>query len=72
MKKKKCIICSEEFDGHGHNADPIAIGRCCAICNSQVVSPIRIKIFIEQFGSSYKERRWYDKFISDEIEDKER
>ena len=52
MKKKKCIICSEEFDGHGHNADPIATGRCCAICNSQVVSPIRIKIFIEQYESS--------------------
>ena len=54
MKKKKCIICSEEFDGHGHNADPIATGRCCAICNSQVVSPIRIYIFIELVGSSYK------------------
>ena len=39
----KCVICSQrissDLDGWdgGHNADPIAKGRCCGTCNAIVI-----------------------------------
>jgi hypothetical protein len=45
----KCCICSEEIakqgNGweHGHNADPVADGRCCDVCNTMSVIPARLK-----------------------------
>jgi hypothetical protein len=47
----KCSICKEEKleKGHGeiygHNAQPINDGRCCSVCNIEVVIPTRIKLF---------------------------
>lgn len=40
----KCCICSEDIEGkHGHNADPVADGRCCDVCNTMSVIPARLK-----------------------------
>ena len=50
---KPCIICKKEIDPHrnsegkifwtdGHNAEPIANGRCCSKCNNTIVIPQRI------------------------------
>ena len=42
-EKMKCVICSQRIssdpDGWngGHNADPIAEGRCCGDCNAIVI-----------------------------------
>lgn len=41
---KTCSICKNEFDGFGHNPEPILTyeQRCCDECNAQVVVPVRI------------------------------
>jgi hypothetical protein len=44
----KCSICTSEIDvqangyGGGHNAMPIANGRCCTKCNDTEVIPMRM------------------------------
>ena len=40
----KCCICNEEIVGkYGHNAEPVvANGRCCDVCNSLKVIPMRL------------------------------
>tara|TARA_R110002020_G_scaffold153778_1_gene333225 strand:+ start:3592 stop:3786 length:195 start_codon:yes stop_codon:yes gene_type:complete len=44
----KCAICEGEIktDAHGwsegHNAEPVAKGRCCEQCNTYVVIPARL------------------------------
>jgi len=35
---ERCKICGGPIDGHGHNADPLAEGRCCDRCNELVLS----------------------------------
>lgn len=45
---KKCSICHgpiklEGTWAHGHNAEPVAEGRCCLECNAVHVVPIRMK-----------------------------
>ena len=40
----KCKICNETFLGHGHNAEPIANGRCCDVCNDTKVIPLRLDL----------------------------
>tara|TARA_R100001594_G_scaffold45294_2_gene78101 strand:- start:1423 stop:1626 length:204 start_codon:yes stop_codon:yes gene_type:complete len=40
---KKCIICKEEIQGFGNNAEPIKKGICCGLCNDLYVIPARIK-----------------------------
>jgi len=36
--KSKCILCGEEYEGYGHNPDPLSkTGRCCDQCNIDVV-----------------------------------
>ena len=49
----KCVICNEKitadpcgWDG-GHNAMPVEDGQCCGSCNDTVVTPTRIKQYIE-------------------------
>lgn len=37
---KKCSICGEPFEGHGHNSLPLAKGRCCDVCNILVIELI--------------------------------
>jgi len=51
----KCTICTQEIDtqrhprtgeivwAKGHNAQPVAHGRCCSTCNATVVIPARMK-----------------------------
>lgn len=46
-QKRKCSICGKEFEGYGHNADPVNAGRCCAECNRLYVVPLRIKLWKE-------------------------
>lgn len=38
---KRCKICSKPYEGFGHNADPVAQGRCCGDCNATKVIPTR-------------------------------
>jgi len=44
-----CVICDYpigllgENDG-GHNADPVAAGRCCGMCNDTQVIPARLAL----------------------------
>ena len=55
-KPKFCSICTEPIakqrtaDGvvyweGGHNAEPVNGGRCCSICNNNVVIPARLSQF---------------------------
>ena len=44
-----CILCGEEMERwpggvgfYGHNAEPLANGRCCSDCNSSRVLPARL------------------------------
>lgn len=39
-----CAICHEKYIGFGHNAEPVALGRCCQICNDVKVIPFRLKL----------------------------
>ena len=42
---KKCAICGKEFEGQGHNAEPIKTGICCDDCNHKVIA-IRMLTFL--------------------------
>ena len=39
-----CIICGEPVWGHGHNAEPVASGRCCDTCQDVEVMPARLDL----------------------------
>lgn len=41
----KCDICGKEFEGEGHNAEPIKKGVCCDDCNNKVIA-IRMLEFL--------------------------
>ena len=54
---KKCSICKQPiqpdisgWDG-GHNAEPINSGRCCGMCNDNIVTPLRISDYLERRDS---------------------
>jgi len=34
---EKCVICGSEIHGYGHNASPVADGKCCDGCNTDVI-----------------------------------
>jgi len=36
--KYRCVLCKENFEGYGNNADPIAKGLCCNRCNIKVIT----------------------------------
>ena len=36
-RKSRCVICGKEYSGFGNNAEPLAKGFCCDICNTLVV-----------------------------------
>jgi len=55
---ENCVICNDEIGvdpmsgwGGGHNAEPVAEGRCCDECNTMQVIPARL----QQIFSSNKE-----------------
>lgn len=43
LEHHKCIICGNEFDGYGNNAEPVKQGICCDKCNQEKVIPARLK-----------------------------
>jgi len=44
MNRYKCVICKQEEFGHGNNPNPISdYGKCCDLCNLNIVLPLRIK-----------------------------
>ncbi len=48
-----CCLCSGLIEvqqsgyAGGHNAEPLAQGRCCSVCNDTLVVPMRIQTFID-------------------------
>ena len=50
IKKMNCSICKDEIEVevngwyHGHNAKPVTEGRCCSVCNMEVVMPTRFML----------------------------
>ena len=50
----KCVICDNEIDKkmhegkvywtEGNNAEPVANGRCCDLCDCMLVIPIRMSV----------------------------
>ncbi len=34
---KTCVLCDREYEGYGHNAQPLDDGLCCDECNDDVV-----------------------------------
>ena len=54
----ECIICTAEIDdSYGHNAEPLASGRCCEACNTTQVIPERIRRVLENGFGSKKSRQ---------------
>lgn len=51
-KKGICCLCKKKYNNYGHNAEPLASGRCCSDCNIDVIAE-RLRIFKE--GKDYKE-----------------
>lgn len=45
QETQKCVLCLYTFEGYGHNAEPLSVGRCCSGCNEYLVIPKRIKDF---------------------------
>ena len=39
----QCTICKFTITGYGHNADPVAEGKCCDVCNFGKVIPARVE-----------------------------
>tara|TARA_B100000963_G_scaffold240208_1_gene210114 strand:- start:13555 stop:13731 length:177 start_codon:yes stop_codon:yes gene_type:complete len=50
----KCVICKEKIETDlngwkgGHNAEPVAKGRCCEECNYSIVLHERIKLMFNR------------------------
>ena len=40
----ECVICKDPVTGYGHNAQPVAEGRCCNTCNDTEVMPMRFNL----------------------------
>jgi len=40
----KCVICNKRFEGKGNNAEPVATGICCDMCNMSKVIPARLML----------------------------
>tara|TARA_B100000575_G_C22593854_1_gene372373 strand:+ start:60 stop:437 length:378 start_codon:yes stop_codon:yes gene_type:complete len=67
--KKFCVICGDALDvlyrnsiavwTDGHNAEPIAKGRCCNFCNDTKVIPARIKS-IQQGGLTSGDKIYFE------------
>lgn len=63
LEHHKCIICGNEFDGYGNNAEPVKHGVCCDRCNQEKVIPARLNkttlkedlaSSIDAFGKEHK------------------
>ena len=63
MKKWKCVLCSRTCTGFGHNAEPVAKGKCCTICNDVKVLPYRLRLMRPPVAETIKgfidaKKRW--------------
>lgn len=38
INKKLCVLCKKYYGRYGHNAEPLAKGRCCDACNEKVIA----------------------------------
>lgn len=47
MKKLKCVLCKCELEGYGNNAEPLAVGKCCDVCNYKVITK-RMRLILGQ------------------------
>jgi hypothetical protein len=45
-----CSVCETTIKDHGHNPDPIPTitGEVCNDCNTELIIPIRISLFLEK------------------------
>jgi len=49
-KEKLCVLCKKSITGaYGHNAEPLAKGRCCNHCNAYKVVPQRIQSLMKPY-----------------------
>lgn len=46
MPKFRCSICRKKYEGYGNNAQPINNKRCCDRCNTLIVIPKRMEIYM--------------------------
>lgn len=46
----RCVLCSIGILGYGHNAQPLAPGRCCDNCNFRRVIPFRRELAMSRRG----------------------
>lgn len=47
-----CSICHKPIPvidkwAEGNNAQPINTGRCCYVCDNEIVTPLRVKLLFE-------------------------
>lgn len=55
----QCAICKFTISGYGHNADPVAVGKCCDSCNLEKVIPARVKaVYEDQEDEEVPEGGW--------------
>ena len=45
---RRCCMCHKEYQGYGNNAKPLADGRCCDVCNENVITSRLLALFSEQ------------------------
>jgi hypothetical protein len=43
MKSEICVICGKRLTVFGHDAKPVANGRCCNECNHKIIIPARLR-----------------------------
>jgi len=43
MKSEICAICGKRLTEFGHDAKPLANGRCCNECNHKIIIPARLR-----------------------------
>lgn len=49
--EKQCCLCDRKYVGFGNNAEPLAKGRCCEMCNKKVIASRINKMMSEKlFG----------------------
>lgn len=49
----KCCLCGNEIEAvgswtYGNNAQPLADGRCCDMCDNTKVLPARIRLYLKR------------------------
>ena len=50
----KCSMCKVLIHDFGHNASDLGFGRCCKVCNHNIVIPFRMGFEVWINGESYQ------------------